>query len=388
MRTSIERVGIWGLGFTALLICGATVMQVYSGSLAEGPRDGWVQLIPWVITLVALALALFSGSRLRFALTAGAVVILLRLALPMLVEYLPGTERKHVVWLGGGPVDPKFLDSVASGSGLTAASDGLLWVASILVVVFVAVYVWGARALLFRRAATASFSIDLTVLLVVFYAVVVLSLSERFTGSFAPQSVPELVSESGLWLRLQLMCWLIPLVLWLAFTLRQGGAIALGSAVGLVLALLVIPNVMSSLESWLDGPSAQLIDSGGTRTDVSGGAYGVLDIWGPMPWAGLVAAVMLVIVVWWAVGTHAGGNPTRALAKTQSPVNSLSVVAFVLAWIPLTAIPGVVLGHMAYDQIVDGDTDQRGLGLSRWAIVLGYLSLVGALLLGYNVWAK
>ena len=43
---------------------------------------------------------------------------------------------------------------------------------------------------------------------------------------------------------------------------------------------------------------------------------------------------------------------------------------------------------MAYDQIVDGDTDQRGLGLSRWAIVLGYLSLVGALLLGYNVWAK
>ena len=88
---------------------------------------------------------------------------------------------------------------------------------------------------------------------------------------------------------------------------------------------------MSSLESWLDGPSAQLIDSGGTRTDVSGGAYGVLDIWGPMPWAGLVAAVMLVIVVWWAVGTHAGGNPTRALAKTQSPVNSLSVVAFVLA---------------------------------------------------------
>ena len=166
------------------------------------------------------------------------------------------------------------------------------------------------------------------------------------------------------------------------------GGIAAGLFMALLVALLVIPNVMSSLESWLDGPSAQLIDSDGTRTDVSGGAYGVLDIWGPMPWAGLVAAVMLVIVVWWAVGTHAGGNPTRALAKTQSPVNSLSVVAFVLAWIPLTAIPGVVLGHMAYDQIVDGDTDQRGLGLSRWAIVLGYLSLVGALLLGYNVWAK
>lgn len=384
--TTLQRVGLFGLLGTSIALLLGQVLHVYYGSQADGPRDGWMLTLPWLIVVVILAVAIAVGPRLRLALISAAIVILLKLALPFLVTYMPGKDKAHPIWLGGGFPDGEWIDSIASATAFPVwAGDLLLWFGAWAVLAFTIVTFLGLRSLLLARASTASFSIDMTVLLVVFFFISISSVGSVIYGSLFG-SFAELATSSSLFLQLLLLTWLLPVTLWLAFTGRQGGAVALGSTAGLVAVLLVIPALLNQLVDLLfDGSSGGLVFADGGISDVVP-AYELIDRVGILPAAGVVAVVMFIIALWWGLGTHSGGNPVRALGTTQSPVNSLSVVAFVLAWIPLTAIPAVVLAHMSYDQVVDGDTAQRGIGLSRWAIVLGYLSLLGAFALSYNIW--
>lgn len=383
---TLQRVGLFGLLGASIALLVGQVLHVYYGSQADGPRDGWMLTLPWLIVVAILAVAMMVGPRLRLGLMSAGIVILLKLALPFLVTYMPGKDNAHPIWLGDGFPDGEWIDSIASASAFPVwAGDLLLWFGAWAVLAFTIVTFVGLRALLLARASTASFSIDMTVLLVVFFLVSISSVGSVVFGDFFG-GFGDLATNSGLFLQMLLLIWLVPLTLWLAFTGRQGGAVALGSTAGLVAVLLVIPAALNQLVDQLfDGSSGGLVFVDGGITDAVP-AYELIDRVGILPAAGVVAVVMFVIALWWGLGTHSGGNPSRALGTTQSPVNSLSVVAFVLAWIPLTAIPAVVFAHMSYDQIVDGATAQRGIGLSRWAIVLGYLSLLGAFALSYNIW--
>lgn len=381
----VQQVGLLGLLGASIALLLGQLLHVYYGSVSDGPRDGWVLLLPWAVAVALFTVALLVGPRLRLGLMAAGIVILLRLALPFLVTLLPGQQNTHAIWTSRFP-DPDWLDSIADGSAFAIrAGDLLLWFAALAALGFTVVTIVGLKDLLLNRASTASFSIDMTVLLVLFFLVTVSSFGSVVFGDYF-SSVGDLATSSSLWLQVLLLVWLVPLTLWLALTGRQGGVIALGSASGLVAALLVIPATMNLLvDVVFGGSSGRLVFSdGGIGSELS--SYELLDRVGILPAAAVVAVIMLIIALWWSLGTHSGGNPARALGTTASPVNSLSVVAFVLAWFPFTAIPAVVLGHMAYDQVVDGDAAQRGIGLSRWAIVLGYLSAVAAVALSYNIW--
>lgn len=381
----LQLVGMLGLLGASIALLLGQVLHVYYGSVSDGPRDGWVQLLPWAVAVALFVTALFVGARLRLGLMAAGVVVLLRLAVPLLVTLLPGQDNTHAIWTTKFP-DPEWVASIADGSAFAIrAGDLLMWFAALATLGFTVVTVLGLRDLLLARASTASFSLDMTVLIVVFFLVTVSSFGSVVFGNYFT-SLGDLATASSLWLQVLLLIWLIPLTLWLALTSRQGGAIALGSASGLVAAMLVIPVAMNLLvDVVFDGSSGRIVfSSGEIGSDVS--SYELLDRVGILPAAAGIAVVMLIICLWWGLSTHTGERPSRPRATTASPVNSLSVVAFILAWFPFTAIPAVVLGHMAYDHVVDGPTAQRGIGLSRWAIVLGYVSAVAAVALSYNIW--
>jgi hypothetical protein len=100
-----------------------------------------------------------------------------------------------------------------------------------------------------------------------------------------------------------------------------------------------------------------------------------------------VAIALLAVSIWWVLSPQVVPPTGRLAPDAGAPINSMSVVAFISAWFPFTAIPGIVLGHMAYDQVAGATAAQRGLGLARWAIVFGYLSLAGAVILYLQVFA-
>ena len=62
----------------------------------------------------------------------------------------------------------------------------------------------------------------------------------------------------------------------------------------------------------------------------------------------------------------------------QAPLNALGIVAFVLSLCGFNVI-AVVLGHISLSQIKR--TGERGSGFAIAALVIGYLTLLGILLL-------
>jgi len=89
----------------------------------------------------------------------------------------------------------------------------------------------------------------------------------------------------------------------------------------------------------------------------------------------LIAVALLVVTLAWVSSPPRIVHPDRPTATTASPVNGTAVVAFVLAWLPPTAVPAIVLGHIAYDNVHSTLGAQRGAGLARTAILIGYASL-------------
>jgi hypothetical protein len=383
----MQRVGLLGLLGSAVALLLGTALQAFYGSVGDGPRDGSVQLLPWLTVVVIFAVALAVSPPIRLGLVAAGIVILLKLALPLLVTFLPGTVKFHPIWIDASySPDQTWITSIAEGSAFPVwAGDALVWLGALAAVAFTIVTFIGLRDLLLRPPSRASFSIDLTVLLTIFTLVCLGSVSAIVYGGVFSSGL-DIVTASNLLVRTLLLVWLVPLVLWLAFTLRQGGIVAVGSTGGLVAVFLVIPFTMNQIATSAFGGNHGALVLPDSAIATVRTSYDLVDRIGFLPAGGAIAVVMFIVALWWGLGTHAGGNPDRALGTTTSPVNNLSVVSFVLAWIPLTALPAVVLAHMSYDQIVDGDSAQRGLGLSRWAIVLGYISVVGAAALAYNFW--
>jgi hypothetical protein len=227
----------------------------------------------------------------------------------------------------------------------------------------------------------------MTFLTTLLFVAVLTSVTNRVFGSFFTL---ELFGSGLFTTQVWFMVWAIPLIIWVALAMRQGGITAIGSASGLVATFLVIPNLMNFLSDLFpEGSSANyvyLYDGSQTEVNPAGQAYDAFNPFGFNASAAGVSALILLVALWWSLGSFADAKTTKSLATTSSPVNSLSVLAFSLSWLPLTSIPANILGHMSYDQVISGDEPQRGIGLARWAIVISYVSLVAGAFFINNTW--
>jgi peptidyl-prolyl cis-trans isomerase B (cyclophilin B) len=64
--------------------------------------------------------------------------------------------------------------------------------------------------------------------------------------------------------------------------------------------------------------------------------------------------------------------PTQYGQPVQQRYNTLSIIAFVLAFV--VSLGAVICGHIALAQI--NRTGERGRGFAIWALVLGYLGIL------------
>ncbi|MBU6147138.1 MAG: hypothetical protein KGP10_03100 [Actinomycetales bacterium] len=384
-----------GLAGCALVVTGWVLIGRLSWPEAGGDR--FVVLIP-ALLVVGLALgALFSAPPTRIALLATAIVLIARYTGPLLIDRLPGSPAGEFLWVAADAAVPRpWLVAILTGSDPLQflARDGLL----ISLLLLGVAGIWGAAALgplITARRPPASMGIDVTLLVAVFAAIAVLAwrpvtsalalgdpLGFAAPGSLdAPLSVTPFgeVTATGLWLIVRTLSWAIPVVAWTALACRQGGAIAVGTAAGLVTVTGLLPWLLARTDALvgnvraavtLDGPSAVVREVTADR---------VLDPF-PTPVALTVVSVaLLVVVLVWVSSPPLIIHADRPTATAASPLNGTAVAAFILAWLPPTAIPGIVLGHVAYDNIASTLGAQRGAGLARAAILIGYASLGVAL---------
>lgn len=389
-KVNYPLLSIIGLLVASVILLAGQILHIVAGSMGGGPYDGWIQVIPWLITIIVLTAALIAGAKLQLGLASAGVVLLLHNALPNLYLWLPGASNwSHLVWVDSyGDPDSAWLRAIADES-LTAIWVGnlLLWLGAIAVLVATVLFCLSLRNLLLAPAQKSSFAIDMTFLTTLLFVSIVAAASNRVFGSFFTTDVFGAdLFRTQVWL----LIWAIPLVIWIALTTRQGGITAIGSASGLLATFLVVPNLMNFLSSLFpEGSSANyvyLYDSSQTEISAVGPAYDAFNPFGLNPGASAVSALILLVALWWSLGSYSQTRTTKSLATTSSPVNSLSVLAFSLSWLPLTAIPANILGHMSYDQVISGDEPQRGIGLARWAIVLSYVSLVAGAFFINNTW--
>lgn len=380
-----------GLLVASVILLAGQILHIVAGSMGGGPYDGWIQIIPWLITIIVLTSALIARAKMQLGLASAGVVLLLHNALPGLYYWLPGASNwSHLVWIEAyGDPDIVWLRAIAEQS-LVAIwfGDLLLWFGALAVLVATVLLALSLRSLLLAPAQKVSFTIDMTFLTTLLFVAIIASANMAFFGSYSG-SADWLGTD--FWLLVSWLVGTIPLIIWVALTVRQGGITAIGSASGLVSTFLIIPNLMNFISDLFPGGSSAnyvYIWSDGSQTEVNpiGQAYDAFNSSGFSASAAGVSALILLVALWWSLGSFTEARATRLLATTSSPVNSLSVLAFSLSWLPLTAIPANILGHMSYDQVTSGDEPQRGIGLARWAIVISYVSLVAGAFFINNTW--
>ena len=353
------------------------------------PQDNLAQLIPGCVLVVALVLALFTSSRRRLGLTAFAVAVAIRFAGPLLVDAIPSVELREVVWLAKPPAGTDWVNAIAAGENTTLASAGVVLFGMTVLIVACVVWIGAAlRPVLLAPALRASFGIDSTLLIGVLAVLGSVSWTSGYGYGLDPGDLLSSFSNGNVWAFTRTIVWLLPAILWLAFTCRRGGVLALGAAAGFFTAVAVIPWAMDMLAVRLDGPTSVLAFDAGARPDYVLSGYEAFDIAGTSALVIVPAGGLLLVSLWSALSHHATASRVSISAPAGAPANPLAVVAFVLAWIPLTCLPAIVLGHMAYDQVTTSTEPQRGVGLARWSIVLGYLTLIGTALVAQKTWIR
>ena len=373
-----------GLTFAAILMFLGQLCLVVAGTLFGGPFDGFIQLFPWALVCTVLFFSFWTSERVALGLLSAATAMMLNLALGFLyaVPILLGNTR--VVWSSNAPayIEVGFSKSelIQVGTGknpFILFGDILLWVGAILTLIFVAFIFLGLRKFLTGPTRKSSFSIDINVLLVIFVVAVGFEFYRRYSwpGAFGTGTIGFMLLTY------------LPLVLWLSFTLRQVGVVSIGSASGFVAAVALVPIAMLLITLLFGGSSASYVTEDGNIAGSGQNAYDILNPMGVFSSVVGVSLLLTFVVLWWNFGIYSHQQLSeRDLATTSSKVNSLSVLAFLLSWIPLTSIPANILGHMAYDQILHQSESERGLGLSKAAIILSYISLFAGVFAIYSIW--
>lgn len=361
----------------AVLLLAATAWRFLPNADRDAPRDSLVQFLPWILIAVAASVVPFVKPTAGILLSSATAIVIARLSGPTLVQQLPNVagddSLSQIFWLvNESDADATWVQSLLSTSVL---APSLLVVAGCsLLLAAVGVLVLELRELLFSRPERSSFAIDVT-LLVTLVILAGLAFLPRSTSPNLAAITDLLLGDGSLFASVHLLAWLLPLGTVLALFCRQGGSSAVGASAGAVIALLAIPIGMNVLAEVVGGPSSYFVPLSADRAFPLT-AYEVLDLFGASPVPGVIAAVLLLVTLWWAFAAPSSEPRRVRVAGSGAPVNWLSVSAFVVALIPFTAIGGIVLGHMSYDQVTSSKTPVRGIGLSRWAIVLSYGSLL------------
>lgn len=373
---------------SALLVTAISVRNLPAVS-SDAPLDHLVQLLPSAFLVVVLVVAVFAGSRLRLGLTAFAVAVAVRFAGPALVDSIPSVGIPDVVWTSEDQDGYVWVNEIFAGTNETVRIGGVAVLAATALIVLCVIWLGLVlRPVLAAPALRSSFGIDTTLLILVFAIGGALSWTSSYGADFQPLDPFAAFASSDLWVLTRTIVWLLPIVLWLAFTCRRGGAFAVGATAGVFTAVALIPWAMDRLAEVLGGPRSGLAFEGSVDRAGQVSGYEALDVLGTSPLVIIPSAVLLLVTLWWALSHHASVERARVTAPAGSPVSGLAVLAFVLAWIPLTCLPAIVLGHMAYDQVTTSEVPQRGIGLARWSIVLAYLTLGGTVFFVMNTWVR
>jgi|GEM_PF-5101419 len=333
---------LYALGGSAILIAVLSFLRVVFSWQGETELSWMVILLPWLAIGIAALVALAVKPSLKLALTAGATTLAAYLGLQNFTLHLSSGNR----W--GYVMNEYNRDSEGLPLSLTSVFEVVALIGLMIATVWVIV---ALKSLLLGPASRASFGVDTTLLITAFALLAMNPLREEGWWPFDFIPFQQVI----------LLSWVVPCVVVLALFVRQGGALAIGATTGLLTGTVLLPRI------------------GERISDIADDDLGILNLMLPeLEYsANIPLALLLMVTIWWSLSRNAGGNPDLVTAKASSPINGTSIVAFSLAWLPLTSVPAVVLGHMAYDQIVDGEIEQRGLGLARWSIVVAYLSLFG-----------
>lgn len=386
-RSLILPIGAFAASAAILVV--ATWLRNRPAVSRDAPLDHLVQLLPGFLLVIILAVALFAGSRLRLALTAFAVAIAVRFAGPTLVDSIPSVGIPDVVWTAEQEDGYAWVNTIFAGTNDIVRIGGIaVLVATALIVLSVIWIALVLRPVLVAPALRSSFGIDTSLLIGALAIAGILSWTSAYGVTLDPTDPLSAFESSDVWVITRTLVWVLPLVLWLAFTSRRGGALALGAAAGVFTAVAVIPWGMDRLAELLDGPRSVYAFPGSSEEFGILSGYRVFDPLGTSASLVILSGALLLVTLWWTMSHHASVERARVTAPAGSPVSGLAVLSFVLAWIPLTCLPAIVLGHMAYDQVTTSDIPQRGIGLARWSIVLAYFTLAGSAYFVLTTWAR
>lgn len=357
-------------------------------AIMEQDTDSWwplISLLPWLVISASAMWAVRSSSTLKLGLSAFSCVIPAFVLGPNLILHLSpynglaGMYRDMYLEGTIGSNRTFSVQEIVSESqyylvnfsyvplgGFFGTLSVILEILGLLLLI--ASIVWLLVALspyLLSKAPRTSFGIDTSFLIFAFAIISLFVQSDQWglLDAFGPNAFFSLITLS----------WAVPVLVLLALFVRHGGAIAIGAAVGAFVGGWLF-SLVDTIIFWINYGTdfVQVTDVASFRLD-------------SMPQYAIIPVVLLVVVtIWWAMTRGVGGNPTLNLSTSASPINGTSVVAFCLAWIPLTAIPALILGHMAFDQIADGADPQRGIGLARWAIFVSYISIASGIVVALN----
>lgn len=374
---------------SAVILVIATWLRNRPAVSRDAPLDHLVQLLPGLLLVIVLVAALVAGSRLRLALTAFAVAVAVRFAGPALVDSIPSAGIPNVVWTSKSEDGYVWVNAIFDGTNEVVRNGGIaMLVATALIVLSIIWVALGLFSVLVAPALRSSFGIDTTLLIGALAIAGMLSWISAYGVVLDPADPLSALESGDIWVLTRTLVWVLPVVLWLAFTSRRGGALALGAAAGAFTALAILPWTMDRLAELLDGPRSVYAFAGSSEEFEILSGYRAFDPLGTTASLVVLSGALLLVTFWWATSHHASVERIRVTAPAGSPVSGLAVLSFVLAWIPLTCLPAIVLGHMAYDQVSTSDVPQRGIGLARWSIVLAYFTLAGTAYFALTTWAR
>jgi len=91
-------------------------------------------------------------------------------------------------------------------------------------------------------------------------------------------------------------------------------------------------------------------------------------------WADVLLVPLIAVLMLW----NASKRPPVVQVdgrEMAEPLHSWAGVAFILAFVPLLSIPAIIIGHVAYEQVVASSRISRGRIFAAAAIVIGLLNL-------------
>lgn len=368
---SVRWVGTLGIVSASLGIAGILSSSIGFVGLAPLLHVVW-EITPWLLLLAfAILVRLLPGERSMGAAFGQAVVAAVLVG-PSLNAALSSLRQ---LWGGKQGARWEGLADATSSVTTPLAVVGLLSVsiAGALLIIAISVPVLQVSRLDAAEFQKSPFRIEVLTLIAIF---VLMAFVLHQPNEYLPEEFPFIGTQIASWA--PMLLWVVPLSLVLGLGLRAAGTISLWMVVALLSVFIGEPLVrtlgasMSELIAGENDPFAGF--SVPQIMSLSTGWTGVSY----SPWLSIpILSLVLVIILWNT--RNASLSDSSAGPTLQAPIETWSVVAVIASFIPLLAIPAVLVGHMAYEGIVARNEVQRGRLLAATAVVVGMSTLTAAL---------